>query len=344
MMPRKAILVLLVLAIAGAPVTLGNPTDPTEIPELEKEIRRVIRTHGRSGCQRLPELLSRVGFNILRAETLPLIRENMIYLEPCIIESQWLAGTLDPRIHREFLAYASASGIASMKEVLRGRLVLPPQLLALQDSSTYASRPARQDAEITTRRLIQTAELLADYRDKAAIPQIETLLATLTQTPAESLWSRYVEPPSWFLRMALGRLEDPEFGAVLVPSGDGKWQFARDESEIARVEIQSCSSTGSARRPIELPSSLVLDMLARLTASEMINPQGMSFGPLVRIRIYLTDGVTATLYSMDRGCVMFEDNTRESDNPIHFLNPSLAASMLDLFRTLAMEGSKIAGQ
>jgi len=291
--------VLLILAVASVCITLGHPMGPKEIPDLEKQIRHVIRTHGRSGCERLSELLSRMGFSILRSETLPLIRQNMAYLEPCIIESQWLAEQLNPRIHQEFLAYASASGVASMKEVLRGRLELPPQLLALQDPSTYASSRGRREAEITTRRLIQTVELLADYRDTTAIPQIETLLTALTQTPAESLWNRFVEPPSWFVRMALGRLRDPEFAAVLRPTSDGKWRFVRGESEIVRVEIAGCSSPASARRPMGLTRSLAADMLGRLTASEVIYPVDMPLCALVEIRIYFTDGVTATLHSME---------------------------------------------
>lgn len=87
MTPRRAILVLLLLAIAGAPATWGTPNPPNKIPEMEEEIRRVIQARGCGDCGRLTQLLSTMGFTILRSGTLPLIRENMIYLEPCIIES-----------------------------------------------------------------------------------------------------------------------------------------------------------------------------------------------------------------------------------------------------------------
>lgn len=331
----KALVSIIALSLLPPPVldTIQvNRTNPSEISELEWHVRFVVEQGERGECGNLVELFNSRGFYRLREEALLLIRENMPLLEDCIVESQRSPDRIDRTLHREFRRHASPRAIAAMRSILRKQIVVPPELTRLENAEVYASRDARRAGEIATRRFLKTVEILADYQDPQDVEFLTALYDTLCHVPAESLWSRYTEPPSWFVHMALRRFGDPAAGAVLLPNSEGKWDFVREHSEITSIGLYSFSVHDLDWHPLALPVEKAAEILIRLASSPLKERgEGMiTEDHTATLRIRFGDGVAAKATACSQGWVRYEDNRRASDSGFMVENEELANEILNL--------------
>ena len=71
-------------------------------------------------------------------------------------------------------------------------------------------------------------------------------------------------------------------------------------------------------------------MLSELAESERIPLQCIAWAYGAGLRIRFSDGVAARLTPAESGYVLYEDNTREADSAIIFVNSDLADRILDI--------------
>jgi len=327
--PDRILTIMAVLVLTTALPARANPVVSDPGPWLDQEVRRVIDEQGLTDSQNLTQALSRMGLSPLPTETLALVRQNINFLEGTFLESQRLAERLDPLLHREFRAHASDAGISAMKAILYARLRYPTELYALRDSAASVCPRTREGAFVFTQRFIGAVETLADYREFSARSLLQSFLDTLEETPAESLAWEYSDPPSWFLRMASHRLDDPAFGAVFVQGDDQRWLCVREESDVACAETEVFPHEGKWQRIDLLPRD-IMDLLEEYKASPAIRFAYIGIQASRRLRVRFKDGVTAILEGYEQGYVAYDDNTRASDGRRTVMNADLAQRICGL--------------
>ncbi len=183
-----------------------------------------------------------------------------------------------------------------------------------------------------TTQFIGTVEVLADYGDAADASLLRSFLDMVEDTPTESLVWEDSDPPSWYLRMALRRLEDPAFGAVLVQADDHQWECVRAVSDVAYAEV-SIEEWELKWQQLDLPLCEALDFLAEFATSSPLRRVDIEPQPSRRLRINFKDGVAATLTGCEQGWVLYDDNTRRCDWGRMVMNPDLAHRILALQAT-----------
>jgi len=336
MTAQVLLIVTTLLSQAVINEVLVERPDPDEVSELEWQIEFVIERGEPGDCGNLIEMFALYGFRTLREEALSLVRDNMPLLEDCIVESQRAPHRVDQILHSEFRRNASPEAITAMRSVLGDQIFVPHELARLEDPEVSASKDARREAEKATRRLLETVEILADYRHPEDAEFLAALCDRLRETQAESLWSTTTEPPSWFVHMALRRFEDPSAGAVLWPNRSGGWDLVPEASEITGTEIRSFPDPRLGWHSLPLPAQRVAEILLRLGASPLKERgRGVQYCNTVTLRIRFEDGVVAEVTAHDQGWVLFEDNRRATDSGFAVVNEALANEIIDLVNLVA---------
>lgn len=329
-MKFSAILALISLctpAFHTAPT--ANPIVVGGNMELQEALLAYTSQDSTGDCTTLAALLSRRYESGIRdLVTLALIRNNMARLELCILESQASTTQIDRSIHGLFRVHASEDAVSSMCDLLRSRLVLPKSLVASRSYTDGDLSAARRAAERPTRDLVFVAEALSEYGDSSSRLRLSALIDSLSSVSADTLWSGYNQPVSWYLRYALQRVDEPKFGTVFEMLDDGTGRFHRSQSEIVAVRLRSYPGSGTWQsadvRPADLQRIIaVLETGHRSQLSTMIVLR------TVGLQLTFSDGVVCTISAYSNGSISIADNT-SLDAELQFENKELADAILGL--------------
>ena len=331
----------LVLVLGVLPASRANPVPvPRENPELRVALKLAIVHGERGNCGNLTELLGGRDHYVLEQPTLSLIGENMKVLEPCIIASQCAPYRLDSDLQAVFRRSASREGAGMMRSVLRERVVIPRELLALQDPAVSASGEEGGRTQWAIQEFLRAMEGLADYRAPQDTELLAAVYDTLSHLPADSLMLQRSTRPSWFVHMALRRIDDPPGGAVFLPvDGRQALRFVRADCPIEGVTIYSYQDLGQGHHPLSIEPEMVAAIFRRLASSPAASPGENIVKRAARLEVRYRDGVTATATGFSQGWVLYTDNTRYAGSAFSVRNPELAGDILALTALARPEGA-----
>lgn len=299
-------------------------------------IAEIIRNWTPKDCAYLAELLSQYGLLLLERETIELVRDNWSVLEPCFIASQVDTSRLEWGLHQELSALGSDSAKASVCAVLRKRLALPeqgPELPISTDPETYAREHwSRKTAtRLAAYDLLEVADILAEYRDPLATSHLNRIIDELESSPIDTEFAREGDPLSWFIKSALRRIDDPDYGAIVIRDSAGNLKVVRSPDEVRDISCSRAKEMHLGWQSIDIPPARILEFIGRLHSVPRLEPK-LDVENTVRVRVLLDDGFQARLFASLAGDITYGDNTRCTASNCSFWNPHLAEEFLALVR------------